>query len=422
VKQSSNIHETGDRPTAAPKGVVTTAGELLKSLTKFSLAVSLFAARQVTGLFSGSTPREGAAMDDVTRAMGERLTGPLRTAFAVGANVQGGVVDAAFDLAGMRPHGQKPTGETSALSIPMTTGASRRVAGVRTVASGAVSRPVPQAEFSQRLTEYHDEANSEAADRERAVIGLWKSEGLSTSVGKHLLPENSLGDPGLPKAALPIAHVGFGSGSTESLVFDVARMNALFTERCAPDYRGFSYEGIGAILRIYERGFFKVMSGTLGLIRLDAPDGPDPAGFFSAFLQKFPADIQRLITHGYGRIVAFSSMNIYGAIQEATTLPPERIEPAVHGAAFAFAFMNSADMPRILENSAIPFEAPVRAAFQNGLIYSLVFFEWYTPGLLAAWRPEGALERELIEQARSEAALTLQRGYPLAFRLQNPRS
>jgi len=421
VTQSNEIPTSGARSTS-PAGVVTTASELLKSFTRFSLAVSLFAARQVTGLFSGAAPRQGGAIDDVSRAMGDRLSGPLRTAFAVGANVQGGVVDAAFDLVGMRPKGQKPTGDTSALAIPMTTGATRRVAGVRTVASGALSRPVPQAELVQRLTEYHDEAIAGTADRERAVIGLWKSEGLSTSVGKHLVPENSLADPRLPRAALPIAHVGFGSGSTESLVFDVPRLDALFADRCAPEFRGFSYEGIGAILRIYERGFFKVMSRTLGLIRLDAPDGPDPAGFFAGFLQKFPADIQRLITHGYGRIVAFSSMNIYGAIEEATTLPSERIEPAVHGAAFAFAFMNSADMPRILRQSAIPFDAPVRAAFQNGLIYSLVFFEWYTPGLLAAWQPEPGLESELIEHARAEAALSVQRGHPLAFKLANPRT
>jgi hypothetical protein len=419
---SSDTSDRESPASATATGLAQATGELIKSVGRFSLAVSLLAARQVTALFSGPEAREGGALDDVSRAMGGHLSGPVRTAFAVGTNVQSGVVDAAFSLAGMRPAGQTPTGETSGLAIPMTTGATRRVAGVRTVASGALSRPVPQTEFVQRLTEYHDEATGEAADRERAVIGLWKSEGLSTSVGKHLTAENHLHDPKLPRSSLPIAHVGFGSGSTESLVFDVAGLDALFAERCAPEFRGFSYEGIGAILRIYERGFFKVMSGTLGLIRLDAPDGPDPANFFGAYLQRFPPDMQRLIAHGYGRIVAFSSMNIYGAIETATAFPAERVEPAVHGAAFAFAFMNSPDMPRILRQSAIPFDAPVRAAFQNGLIYSLVFFEWYTPGLLAAWQPEPGLEAELIEHARAEAALSVQRGHPLAFKLADPRT
>ena len=94
----------------------------------------------------------------------------------------------------------------------------------------------------------------------------------------------------------------------------------------------------------------------------------------------------------------------------------------MQGCGFAFAFMNSADLPRILENSAIPFEPPIRAAFQNGLIYSLVFFDWYTPGLLTNWNPVGRLETELVEHARQEAAAARERGYPRVFRLDRPRS
>jgi hypothetical protein len=415
-------HDPSDTSvTGATWAAVEATGGLLKSAGLFSFAMSLLAARQVTGLFYGPAARASDAFDDVTRAMQDHLSGPVRTAFAVGTNLQTGVVDAAFNLAGMGPRGKGPSGPTSGLTIPLAAGATRRMSGVKMVASGALDRPVPQAELVQRLTEYRDEAAAAGADRERTVTSLWKSEGLSTSIGKHLGADNTLNDPRLPRAALPIAHVGFGSGSTEALVFDVAGLDARFSERCAPEFRGFSYEGIGAILRMYERGFFKVMSGTLGLIRLDAPDGPDPGGFFAAYLERFGSDIRRLITHGYGRIVAFSSLSIYDAVREATTFPPERIEPAVHGAGFAFAFMNSGDMPRILQNSAIPFEPDVRAAFQNGLIYGLTFFEQYAPGLLAGWKPTGDLEAELIEHARAEAALNVLRGYPLPFRLQNPR-
>jgi hypothetical protein len=404
--------------------LVQSTGALLKSVGRFSIGMSLLAAKQAASFVmpAGKSTPDAASMDDVTRAAGEHLSGPVRTAFAVGTNVQAGVVDAAFNLAGAGPKGQRPQGNTSDLAIPMTTGATRRVTGVRTVASGALERGVPQDEFVMRINGYHDESASGTIEREKTVSGLWKSEGLSTSLGKHRLTENTLRDPRLHGQVLPIAHVGFGSGSTESLVFDVEQINALYADRCAPDYRGFSYEGIGAILRIYERGFFKVMSGALGLIKLDAPDGPDPSGFFAAYMQRFPPDIQRLIAHGYGRIVAFSNMNIYAALTEITTYPAERIEPAVHGAGFAFAFMNSADLPRLLDHSAIPFDAHVRAAFQNGLVYALVFFDWYANGLLEHWQPSGALETELIEHARREAASARQRGYPLAFRLENPRT
>ncbi|HEX4567246.1 MAG TPA: hypothetical protein VH138_11480 [Vicinamibacterales bacterium] len=398
-------------------------GTLLKSVGRFSLGMSLLAARQAASLV---TPEKGtsggASMDDVTRAAGQHLSGPVRTAFAVGTNVQAGVVDAAFNLAGMGPQGQRPQGNASDLAIGMTMGARRRVTGVHTVASGALERGVPQDEFVMRINGYHDESATGAVEREKTVSGLWKSEGLSTSIGKHLLPENTLRDPRLHGQVLPIAHVGLGSGSTEALVFDVERIDALFAERCAPDYREFSYEGIGAILRTYERGFFKVMTGALGLIKLDAPDGPNPSGFFADYMRRFPPDIQRQIAHGYGRVVAFSNLTIYTALSEITTYPPDRIGPAAHGAGFAFGFMNSAELPRILDHSAIPFDAHVRAAFQSGLIYALVFFDWYAPGLLDHWQPTGALETELVEHARQEAASARQRGYPLAFRLENPRT
>jgi hypothetical protein len=399
--------------------IVETAGDLVKSVGRFSLAMSLLAARQLTALIR---PKNGNGVDDVTRAAGQHMSGMVRTAFAVGTNVQSGLVDAAFNAVGMSTKGLAPEGDTSKLVIPLPTMASRRVSGVKTVASGAVDRGVPQGELIERLTQYQKEQQGRPIDAAKAVIGLWKSEGLATSIGKHVLPENTWADPRFPREVLPIAHVGFGSGSTEEMVFDVARLDALFAARCAPNYCDFAYEGIGAILRIYERGFFKVMSGALGLIRLDAPDGPDPKDLFADYLKRYPVDRQRLIVHGYGRLVAFSNLNIYKAIQEATTFPPERWEGAVHGAAFAFAMMNSADMPNVLENSAIPFDRPIRAAFQNGLIYSQVFFDWYLPGLLEDWQPKGALEAELIEHARREAAAARRRGYPLAMRLENPRT
>lgn len=416
------MSENTQQSNGAP-GVMQTTGDLAKSVGRFSLAMSLLATRQIVSLVSPSKDARPASLDEVAKAAGGQLSGAVRTAYAIGTNVQSGLVDAAFGLAGQGgPSGQAPSGDTSGLAIPMSARAMRRVAGVRTVASGALSRPIPQVELVQRLTQYHAEATGGAVEREKAVIGLWKSEGLATSVGKHLLPENSLADPALPTNVLPIAHVGFGSGSSEAMLFDVDKLNAHFADRCEPNHRGFSYEGIGAILRIYERGFFKVMSGTLGLIPLDAPDGPDPDGFFSAYLAQYPEAIQRLIAHGYGRIVAFSNIDIYSAIRQATAFPDNRIEPAVHGCGFAFSFMNSADLPRILEESAVPFEAPVRAAFQNGLIYSLVFFDWYAPGLLAGWQPNGSREAELIEHARREAESAQRRGYLLPFMLENPRT
>ena len=399
-------------------------GDLMKSLARFSWALSVYTAGQAGSMLmpgNAAASNGAGSMNDIANAAGSQLSGPVRTAYAIGTNLQSGLIDFAFSTAGFGPKGQAPSGPTGGLTVPMMTGGTRRVAGVKTVSSGALHRAVPQDELVETLSRYQREAAAQPSDLQSIVVGLWKSEGLSTTVGKYPNEENKFSDPRLPREALPIAHVGFGSGSTEALVFDSAKLKALFAACAAREYQEFSFEGIGAILRIYERGFFKVMSGALGLIHLDAPDGPDPADFFAGYLAEYSPEIQRLIAHGYGRIIAFSNMNIYSALREITTLPPERIEGAAHGAGFAFAIMNSADLPRMLEQSAVPFDPLVRAAFQNGLVYSLVFFDWYVPGLLESWRPSGVLETELVELARAEAAHSRTRGFPLAFRLQSPR-
>ena len=339
---------------------------------------------------------------------------------AVGGNLQRGLVGAVSEIAGVGPRGQAPSGATSGLALSLSQSASRRITGVRTVASGARHRPVPQEELTRQWAAYHAEAVACGTERAPVVAALWKSEGLATTIAKYALPGNSLRDAAILPQVLPVAHVGFGSGSAELLSFDAARLNASFDDLCVPQYREFSYEGVGAMLRAYERGFFKLMTHTAGLIPFDAPEGPDPAGFFADYLDGFPSDIQRLMAHGYGRIVAFSHMDVYRAIQDATKLPAGRVEPVVQGIAFAFAMINSADLPWLLRRCDVPFEPPVRAAFQDGLTYSLVFLEWFVPGLLAAWQPYGGLETSLVERARRDSALAVERGFPLAFRLATP--
>jgi hypothetical protein len=403
-------------------GGARTASDFVKSAGRFSLAMGLLSVRQATRLLSGQRAQTAAAFDEVSDVASRQLTGVTRSAFAVGTNLQHGLVDAAIGVSRVSPRGQSTSGSATGLKMSLRKSASRRLTGVRTVASGALRRPVPQAELIRRLANYQTEIVAGGLAREQTVTGLWKSEGLATTIAKHRLPQNSWNDPALPRSVLPVVHVGFGSGATSHHLFDAAALNAVFADTCANDYREFAYEGIGAILRAYESGFFKFMAGALGLMRLDTPDGPNPADFFADYLKRFPPHIQRIIAHGYGRIFAFSHMDIYDAIRDATRLPQERVEPVAHGAGFAFAMMNSADLPHILRHSAVPFDPAVRAAFQNGLIYGLVFMEWYMPGVLANWKPESVLESEMIEHARRENMLDLKRGYPLVARLENPRT
>jgi hypothetical protein len=309
---------------------------------------------------------------------------------------------------------------SKSLKISLIPLALRRMNGVKTVSSGAVNRLVPQTEFIESCKRYQQEAAAKLPDLPALVDGLWKVEGLSTTLGKYRLPENTLNDPRLPREVYGISHVGYGAACTEHAMFDQAKLHEIAETKCEPNYRNFMLEGIGSILRIYEPGVFKFMCGMLGLIPRDAPPGPSRDGFFSGFLSAFTPEAQRLITHGYGRLVAFSRMSVYKALEEAMALPASRVEPCAQGIAFAFFMMNSQEIPRLMDNSDIPHPGPVRAAFQNGLVYAIVFSDWFVPGLLAKWQSRGKLEGKLIELARAESALNFKRGYPLAFRLDNP--
>jgi hypothetical protein len=307
-----------------------------------------------------------------------------------------------------------------ALNIPLVPLALRRMNGVKTVSSGAVNRSIPQPEYSATLRRHQQEAAAHRNSMPKVVTGLWKSEGFATTFGKYRLPENTLNDPAVPRESHGIAHVGYGAASTEHASFDTRKLDEIFAEKCVPEYRGFSYEGVGSILRIYEPGIFKFMCGMLGLIPRGAPPGPDKTGFFAKFFSAFSQENRRLITHGYGRLIAFSKWSVYRAIDEASKLPAGHVEPAVQGIAFAFAMMNSQDMSRLLNHSDIPYELKVQSAFQNGLVYGIVFCDWFVPGFLAEWRPQGRLEEQLIEKARAESALNSKRGFPLPFALENP--
>src|SRR5580698_1652973 len=124
--------------------------------------------------------------------------------------------------------------------------------GVKTVSSGAVNRTIPQDEFPETCKRYQSEAASPPLSMQRTVVGLWKSEGFSTTFGKYRLPENTLNDPRIPRESLGITHVGYGAASTEHALFDARMLHEIAETSCNPQYRGFMYEGIGSIVRIYE--------------------------------------------------------------------------------------------------------------------------------------------------------------------------
>jgi hypothetical protein len=86
--------------------------EFTKSLFSFSWAMSLFGARQMTGLLSrpgqGQTGGCVEAMDEVTKAMENQLGETLEQTFKAGDKLQRGALDMMFGMFGGR--GMKPGG------------------------------------------------------------------------------------------------------------------------------------------------------------------------------------------------------------------------------------------------------------------------------------------------------------------------
>jgi len=307
----------------------------------------------------------------------------------------------------------------SGLSIPIVPLAIRRVHGVKTVSSGAVNRTIPQPEFCDVISRIQAEAAARCDSMPQVVDGLWRAEGFATTFGKYRLPENTLADPRIPKEAWGIVHVGYGAATAEYTEFQPDGIHEVAEQKCVPACKGFLYEGTGSTLRIYEPGFFRWMCGVLKLIPKNAVDGPDREGFFASYLSAFDDEQQRLIAHGYGRLVAFSRISVHRAIEEAIQLPERYVEPCVMGIGFAFSMMNAQEMPRILANSEVAYKPGVRTAFQRGLVYALVFCDWFAPGFLSRWKAQNAVEDKLVSAASGESRLNQTRGYPLAFRLED---
>ncbi|HWP85285.1 MAG TPA: hypothetical protein VNN17_08855, partial [Terriglobia bacterium] len=177
-----------------------------------------------------------------------------------------------------------------------------------------------------------------------------------------------------------------------------------------PDYRLFAYESAGAMLGAYEVPVPKRLLGLKPLAR------PRP----EEFLRAFPSEIQRLIAVGYGRILYFNSGTVASALGRIAQRPFLDAPAAVLGVAFACAMINHRDFWRVLEVNGQFADPRWAAAYREGLIYALEFWEWETPGFLQSLRPAGPRSAELIAVAQREIDACRSRGWLNAFLVENP--
>jgi hypothetical protein len=283
---------------------------------------------------------------------------------------------------------------------------------IRTVSTLPFPRPLSQSEYVQKMAEIQGEAVG-TPDMGRKTASFWRMENLSSAFLKNARPGQSLNDPGMPVPIRPIAHCGMGIAAVELANFDVCRLREIIESFSNPEYRLFAYEGTGAMLALYEPDLFALMSrmcaalGILPLARLTPPADPD------AFLRSFEPEIQRLISHGYGRMLYFKNHTLASAIRavsRATYLQPW---PCVQGIAFAYSMVNNSDLGRVFRAGENLRGHDVGEPFSEGLVYALEFWEWMAPGFLERLKVTTDYENGLKQAARLGVETGRARG-PLA--------
>ena len=283
--------------------------------------------------------------------------------------------------------------------IPLWRTAWRKMVAFRTVSQKKLEGPLTPEALIARIAAIQKEA-AQSSDIHAKTAAMWKMESLGVTFAKHAPPGATLDSPELPAEACPIAHVGMGAGSVEVSEFDPDRISRMIDSLAHRHYRLFGYESLGAMLGVYEKATPRVMLGLKPLNR--PPDAP--------FIQAFPPEVQRLIAHGYGRLLYFNSKDIRSTLRNIMKRQFLQPAAAVQGMAFGYTMVNHNELDTVLETGdGLPDPALVKA-FKAGLVYALAFWEWTTPGFLPTLRFSSPRASELVAIAREEIASARQHG------------
>ena len=288
--------------------------------------------------------------------------------------------------------------------IPLWKTGWRKLLAFQTVSQKKMEGQLSQEEYISRWTAEQKlaQAGSDAAAR---TTGLWHMESLGVTYAKQPPKGKTLNDPTLPPECRPIVHVGMGAGSVEVANFDPAKITEMIESLSNPNFHLFPYESLGAMLGVYEKSLPRIMLGLKPLNR------PEPQGF----IKFFAPEIQRLISHGYGRLLYFNSTNIAATVKAIAARSFLQAPAAVQGMSFGYTMVNNADLWTVLETGT-GFEDPaLKAAFRNGILYGLEFWEWESPGFLRTLKPPNKNSSEMIDIALQDIEVSRARGYLAPF-------
>ncbi len=289
---------------------------------------------------------------------------------------------------------------------------------IRSVSQEAVR--LDQDRFVERLSDIQTAAAS-CPDPLFKPRSFWQMEKISAEFFKSGEHSMGLSDERLPPQVRPIAHCGMGIGAVELLGFEIDRLLKAIDRFSHPDYRGFARESIGAMLGVYEPGpFLQLARGMRRLGLIPMADLERPA--VVPYLERFDAECRGLLSHGFGRLMYFRNHSVPAALQAVRRAPWFEYASCVRGIAFAMAMVNSRDVMRVIDHHYDCHDPRTEQAFDAGLIYALVFWEWMAPGFLDDMTPASEAGRRRRNAAREEIESSRKRGFPLAFRLSDPCS
>jgi hypothetical protein len=264
--------------------------------------------------------------------------------------------------------------------IPVWTAWSRKMITMRAVSRQETQGRLAAPEFAARISTVQRRAQT-TADMAVKTAAFWAMENLAATFLRQHEDAADFRAPALPLETRPIVHCGMGIAAVEVAQFRPERLAALIETVSNPDYRLFAYEGAGAMLAVYENDWFGLVArgvSALGLMHMAPMSRPEP----EQFLRFFQPDIQKLMAHGYGRLLYFKSHDIGSAIRAAERRDYFDLGNCVQGIAFAYAMVNNSDLGRVFAAPAAVADGRLRAAFENGLVYALQFWEWMAPGFL----------------------------------------
>ncbi|MCA9716816.1 MAG: hypothetical protein H6713_11745 [Myxococcales bacterium] len=284
------------------------------------------------------------------------------------------------------------------VSIPLWRASRRKLTAFRTVAQRRSEARATTDELLEHVTRLH---TREAVHPERGLAArtraLWSMERIGYAFARKARRLESLRDRRVSRATSPILHVGMGVCAAEFGELDPELTARIIEKLARPEDADFAYESFGAVFGVNERATQRWLIGLK----------PLPRAPLRELLPRFEPARQRLMAHGYGRLLYFQHATLAAAVEAARDTALDR-GAAVQGIGFAYAMVNHAELTTALTTALA--DPADNEHFQTGLVYALMFWGWLFAGTLDDERhaPDDPLTtraREALARAHAQGRL-----------------